>query len=138
MDIIDNTNSFGETKVSRYNSAGDQLQRIDRLWDMAHKFAREGDYASWNRVLDRIWLELAGDLDKEDDSITTFTTYNVTVAKLGIDSKPLSGFNKVGDDYHTRRAKQYLLLMDKELFIRRLQNKLGKGTAWKDEFEDDF
>ena len=31
-----------------------------------------------------------------------------------------------------------MMLMEKELFIRRLQNRLGKGTAWRDEFEDDF
>jgi hypothetical protein len=28
--------------------------------------------------------------------------------------------------------------MEKELFLRRLENKLGKGTAWSDEDEDNW
>ena len=35
-------------------------------------------------------------------------------------------------------AKQYLLLKEKSLFLRRLQNTQGKGTAYVSEQDDDF
>jgi hypothetical protein len=37
-----------------------------------------------------------------------------------------------------KRAFQYRFLMEKSLFLRRLQNAQGKGTAYHSEDEDDF
>lgn len=138
MEKYDSSSFTTEGKTSKYNSAGDQLQRIDKLWELSHKFSRSGEYNSWNKVLDRIWLELAGDLDMGDKAIDIFNEFNRKLVELNIEAVRNVGFNKPQEDYKEVRSKQYFLLMEKELYIRRLQNKLGKGTAWRDEFEDDF
>ena len=37
-----------------------------------------------------------------------------------------------------KRAEQYKILNEKELFLKRLENELGKGTTFDDGDEDDF
>jgi len=36
------------------------------------------------------------------------------------------------------REEQYQILMDKQLFLARLENELGKGTTFGEGDEDDF
>ena len=45
------------------------------------------------------------------------------------------GFNKTDNP---NNALQYQLLLKKNLFLRRLQNKQGKGTAYENPDMDDF
>ena len=48
------------------------------------------------------------------------------------------GFQKPSSNLWKKRNDQYKALMAKDLFLRRLENHLGKGTAWDEEDEDGF
>lgn len=124
-------------KVSKINSASFSLMRLHNLWLDCNKFSRSGEYEQWNRCIDALWRELAGDLTDDDPDVTKMKEFNLKLNDLTIDNvnKP-HPFKKVSPGYLALRSKQYSLLDSKEIFVRRLQNKQGKGSAYKDEFDD--
>ena len=87
-------------------------------------------YKKWNEVIDGVWIELAGDLAKDNAAETDIKKLNEDLGQLFKDFK-------VGDN-SKNKDEIYKKLMEKEIYIRRLQNTLGKGTALKDIDEDDF
>jgi hypothetical protein len=136
-----------EIKKSKYNTGLDKIYRLNKLWSDANLHSRTGQYSKWNEDLDRIWCELAGDLkydkDKKEDKEyenykKEFDEFDNTLAQLGgfDDAIQTKGFNKITNEHISKRNNQYKKLMEKELFLRRLENSLGKGTAWEDEDED--
>lgn len=140
-----------ENKVSKYSSGLNIITRLDELWRICEKFKREGRYSDWNDELDTIWLELSRDLDEDDyeDKLNE----DKTIKEKGFNSRfkefderlkeqlPFNdsnrSFNKPSEDSIKKRNKQYLILMEKQLFLARLENKVGKGTSWG-EHEDDW
>lgn len=128
-----------EDKTSKYNSAIDQLKRMGNIWQMATNDVRTGNLRNWNIALDRIWAELAGDLEEEDKREDKFNNLNKEIEKLSpLKSGNAPTFNKSEQMSPTTVAKQYQAILKKELFLRRLQNELGKGTAFSDGDDDDF
>lgn len=119
-------------KLSKYNSGVAQIYRLDELWKDTHKHRRNGLLEFWNWDLDSVWLELAGDIEETDPRVTTFNDINLNINELQ------SQLNKKVIRYETFRQKFYLLLMKKELFLRRLQNEIGKGSAYLDDMDDYF
>lgn len=126
-----------EIKVSKYNSGVAQLYRLDSLWKDTHKFSRTGKHYYWNLTLDRIWCELSRDL-----AVDEYETYQKKFEKLdteiGVIKDSSDGFKNPTQEDMNKRSKQYRKLIEKDLFLRRLENHLGKGTAWADGSEDDF
>ncbi len=113
--------------------------RLHLLWEAAHKDVRQGNYLDWNIVIDRIWLEVAGDLAEDATENKEMQIINSQIVKL----LPLSignmyGFNKKPANAIVRISKQYLLLRKKEMLVKRMENKLGMGKSYVDEFEDDW
>lgn len=106
-------------KISKYNSAVAQLYRIDGLWQLATYNQHSGNLMQWNWILDGIFLEFAGDIKPEDD-VQSNQIENAI-------SKSLDNRNKL-----------YQILKFKHRFLKKLENKQGKGTAYKDSSEDDF
>ena len=141
-----------QNKTSKYNSGIAQLYRLDGLWRDVNTHSRQGLFAKWNEDLDRIWCELARDLpevDKTGEETEKLKSFKITkedfdkfdteLSKLGdFQDKQPAGFIEISREIKVNRNKQYKILMEKELFLRRLENKLGKGTAWDDEDEDSF
>lgn len=122
--------------TSKYNSAVAQLQRIDALWQKAHTSASSGNYLLWNITLDKIWAELAGDISENDSRIKQFYAFTEKLGNAGLISREeIKGFAQPKSQ---GKGKQYIILLEKEVWLRRLQNSQGKGTAYADEFEDDF
>ena len=76
-------------------------------------------YNQQNEELDCVWTELASDSTEEDD-------------------KKFDEFMKQIITNKKKRNILYQILMRKEIWLRRLQNKQGKGTAYADMSEDDF
>jgi len=133
--------------------------RLDNLWKDTHKHSREGRFQKWNDDLDRIWLELARDLkpneyydlDEEGNIIinsekevekegykTKFEAFDKQLEELmPFQDSGNYGFQKPNKNMITKRNKQYKILMEKQLFLARLENELGKGTTYEDE-DDDF
>lgn len=108
-----------DQKISKFNSTLAILFRIDRLWQDAHRHSRSGQLIQWNWDLDRVWCELASDV-KEDDE-TKFEKLNKDIAEI----------NKSKE-----KEKLYQKLLEKEIFIRKLQNKQGKGIAYEETFDE--
>lgn len=144
-----------EKRTSKHNSSVSIIIRLDFLWKDANRHSRLGHFADWNNDLDTIWRELARDLKddeykdqkekKEGKDITTkgyksnFDAFDEEIKTSGrIEDSAGQGFNKLTEDQITTRAKQYEILNRKDLFLRRLENHLGKGTKFIDEDEDDF
>ena len=106
-------------RVSKFNSSLAILYRIDILWKDAHRHSRMGLLIRWNWDLDRVWTELAADA-KEND-LEAFQKFN----------KKISEINKIKE-----REKLYTTLLNKEIFLRKLQNKQGKGMSYEENIDD--
>jgi len=123
--------------ISKYNSAVLKNFYLDELWKSAVKNCTQGKYDKWNAYLDMIWGELAGDLDEKAVEFTKFNRFIMELGATGNLTPPvILGFNI--KESNEKKAKQYLILLNKHLWLKKLQNRLGRGTAYKDEFEDDF
>ena len=130
-----------EPLISKHSSGISILIRVDGLWRDANSHSRNGLFDKWNRDLDAIWRELARDLTDADYTLKkeAFDTFDKQLADSG-------RFKDTGsDDFKlptkediAARSKQYRTLNNKELFLKRLENKLGKGTTFDDGEDDDF
>lgn len=120
-------------RTSKINSGGLITLRMDRLWDKAHTFASTGRYIQWNAILDRVWCELVGDAKDPDKEKFLELTMKLPIAEHIIKPKGFSKTLTMQDKQYN--MKIYRVLMDKEAFIRELQNKQGKGTAYDEEDE---
>jgi len=124
-----------EDKLSKINSAGLINITIENLWKDCYTAMSSGDFLKWNRKLDAIWLILGGEKNAPEDK---FNEIDLSLYEMGSLSASKVGFNSLPDGWNEKRNKQYLKLRQKSLFLRRLQNNQGKGTAYADEDEDDF
>ena len=130
-----------ETLISKHSSGVSIIIRIDGLWKDANINSCAGQYSKWNTKLDVIWRELARDIleadwkekkeafDKFDKELVDTEAFKDTGSET---------FEDVTKQDIENRSKQYRILNDKELFLKRLENKLGKGTTFHDGEEDDF
>lgn len=108
---------FEEQKISKFNSTIAILYRIDSLWKDAHIHSRSGKLMKWNWDLDRIWCELACDANLDDEQ----------------------EFKKLNDDVlanYKNPVELYKNLLKKEIFLRKLQNKQGKGVAYEESLDN--
>mgnify|MGYP003646038836 CR=1 FL=1 len=121
--------------VSRYNSGALINLRLNELWQDAHKHKRNAQYSSWNGDLDAVWCELAGDVIEDSEKDKKFIELNKDLSKESpiINWGGSTGFNEITQSQKLKRQKQYLKLIKKEVFLRRLQNVQGKGTAYNDD-----
>jgi hypothetical protein len=118
------------SKTSKFNGAISQLYRLDALWKDTHIHSRSGEMEKWNWDLDRVWAELAGDFDDESPNNKNFEAINEEIGSLK------GKYNKGEYNKLIFYNLYYAVLNKKEVFLRRLQNKLGKGTEY--ESEDDI
>ena len=127
-----------EERISKINAAGIINITIENLWRDIFVSMSKGDLVTWNRKLDAIWGILGGDQEEGDDKDKKMEALNLKIYNTGSLSHKKVGFQKLKDDEAEKMALQYLLLNKKNLFLRRLQNKQGKGTAYAGEDRDDM
>jgi len=133
LNIIHEAN---EDKISRINSAGLINSILENLWRESYNAMAAGDYLKWNSKLDSIWTILGGDCDDNGEEDKSMAKINLDVYEKGsLKSKAGTGFNQ---NVNPNNALQYQLLLRKSLFLRRLQNKQGKGTAYQNDDDDDI
>lgn len=117
-------------KVSRFNSAELINLRMHNLWTIFHRSVLDGKLIEANWALDRIWGELSGDISKENkEEFEKFVRRFFNIIK------------EKKENPNSLNEKLYLYILDKETFLRSLQNKQGKGTAYEEtleEYMDDF
>lgn len=130
----------GASLTSKYNSAALINLTIAELWKDSYRHSRAGEFSKWNADLNCLWVELGGDLkeeNKEDmEVIKHFDKIETELAALGSLSKKKTGFNIATNKDTIIYASQYKSLMNKALFLKRLQNKQGKGTAYEDDMDN--
>ena len=127
-----------EDKISRINAAGIINITIENLWRDVFSAMSRGDLVTWNRKLDAVWGILGGDQKEGDEVDTAMNKLNLQIYETGTLNHKKSGFKDLDKDEPEKIALQYLLLNKKNLFLRRLQNKQGKGTAYQSEDTDDM
>lgn len=133
-------------QVSKYSSGVNINLRVDALWKDSHFHSRTGQYNKWNLDLDCIWSELARDLKDEKGKEGTYEEKQVAFDKFDeeilehgvINDKEPEGFRVKSKDDKEIRDAHYRILRKKQLFLTRIENKLGKGTTWNDNDEDDI
>ena len=130
-----------EVLISKHSSGVSIIIRIDGLWKDANIHSCAGQYSKWNTKLDVIWRELARDIleNDYDKKKKEFDKFDEDLVKVGAFKDTGSDtFEDITTNETKERSKQYRILNDKELFLKRLENKLGKGTTFSDGDEDDF
>lgn len=126
-----------EGRTSKYSGAIAQLYRIDDLWKDVHKHSRQGDFVKWNLDLDRLWSELSEDIKDNSPEDLEFKKINKVLADNGLfNMKRPVGFSSPSAKDLGSHGLMYVLLLRKEIFLRRLQNKQGKGAKYEDSIED--
>jgi len=122
-------------KLSKFNSGALINMRLNNLWVNAHDHKRNGKYLSWNGDLDAVWCELGGDVKEDSDNDKKYNEIDQELAKLSpiLDWNNSGQYNSISTKLKLKQTKQYKILIKKELFLRRLQNTQGKGTAYDDE-----
>jgi len=108
-----------ERKVSKYSSWLAQNIRLDKLWIACNTLSRNGQLMPWNWTLDAIWRELSADAKPEE-------------------SEDMEKLNEEVSTNKEDRAKLYIALNKKEMFLRKMQNAQGKGTAYYNPEEDEM
>jgi hypothetical protein len=123
-------------QTSRINAAGLINQTLEKLWNESYTAMSQGKYDLWNIKLDSIWAILGGDCEENCTTDKEINSMNLKLYKTGsLKSKTGTGFSQKANP---NNAIQYQLLLKKSLYLRRLQNKQGKGTAYKNSDTDDF
>jgi len=128
-------------RTSKYNSGIAQIYRLDTLWKDANRHSRKGQYNKWNLDLDNLWRELAKDINEKnyEEKKKKFDKFDRDLANEGqFYDNGKKGWEELDEPTIKKRNNQYKILNEKELFLRRLENEVGKGTAWDDGNEDDF
>ena len=123
-------------KLSKYNSAALINLRINNLWMNVNNHAVSGRYFQWNNELDRIWCELAGDITKGKIEDKDFHIIEKKVGEKLKEFKNKTGFDSFNNEDRKKMSEIYNVLQEKEIFLRRLMNTQGKGTAYDE--DDDF
>jgi DNA-binding protein H-NS len=141
-----------EISLSKYNTSFFINVRLDLIWKDANAHSCRGMLNQWNLDLDAIWRELARDIGFEkgknsENAEKKFETkqekyneFNEQLSKEGAltDFYSSNGFERITKEEIEKKNKQYQILSRKEIFLKRLENELGKGTKFQDDEEDDW
>ena len=124
--------------VSRINAAGIINITLENLWKDCYSAMASGNLSIWNRKLDAIWVILGGDVKEGEQEDKDIKKLNERIYKTGSLNYKSRGFATLTDKESELKSMQYILLNEKSLFLRRLQNKQGKGTAYVSDDDSDF
>jgi hypothetical protein len=121
---------------SSFNSAGLINARMHECWKLANNYSLQGKYNSWNAVLDNIWTELGGEYEQDSVEQKEYDKFSFILGLCKNWTVSNNGFKQRTKNDLKEMARQYIILRRKELFIKRIQNQQGKGTAYADEDQD--
>lgn len=106
--------------VSEFNEAAYQIARLNNLWTLCNTHSRKGNLIEYKWLLDRIWIELSADAKETDKKYyyDGIKVINNAIAKAN------------------NKDVLYNLLQRKEIFLKELQENVGKGGKKSKHFED--
>ena len=110
---------------------------IRELQNKANEYACANNFIGWNLTLDAIWRELAEDEKVKDEDFVRMREVNdKLVAAKFFETYKSYGFNKPPKEKMGDRSVHYQLLQEKEIFLRKLQHRIGKGSTYEDSVDD--
>lgn len=121
---------FKKDLISDFNEAKYQIYRIHLDLIDCRNFSKKGDLTNWKWVLDHLWLELAADARAKEGK--------------NIEEKDNKYFQKIKDcnkkiaGAENNRNELYQALQEKEIFLRFLQDDVGKGGKRSPTDEEEF
>ena len=127
-----------DSKMSKINAAGLINMAIENLWKEAYSAMAANRFSLWNVKLDAIWCILGGDVVEGEKEDKAFNKLDLAIYETGSLNHVNQGFESHKDSDKNKIAMQYLLLRKKTIFLRRLQNSQGKGTAYSSGDNDDW
>ena len=110
---------------SKYNEAAMQIMRLHNLWVKIEEHVNKGNLKEWQYLLDSVWRELSA------DTIHITTGEELTKENKLLKLKVLIASSKTKTEY-------YKALNERHEFLKRLQDKSGKGGIYEDESEKGF
>lgn len=124
-------------KVSKFNTAALINSRLHNDWVESLNCLKTGKFNRCDLILNNIWIELAGDLENKEYKAKELELKAIDkdIGTLS-DNDTNSGFQESSKEEKQKRVKQYKKLVEKSLFLKRIEKLLGKGTSWIDEEED--
>lgn len=127
-------------KISDYNSAELLNMALANEWAKARDSMFTGNFPAWKARLDVIWGELAGDTDEGDADEKKWAELETELSKTGrLITLKSKGFNEEIDREDIKlREKQYRLLRNMHIWLKRLQNAKGKGSKYRQDMDDYF
>lgn len=110
---------------SKYNEAAMQIMRLHNLWVKIEENINKGNLKEWENLLDSVWRELSADTNhiSNGDGLTKENKF--------LRLKVLVAASKT-------RTEHYNALNKRHEFLKRLQDKSGKGGIYEDESEKGF
>jgi hypothetical protein len=114
--------------ISDFNEAKFQILRLHVLWQSCNTCSQNGNLEQWKWKLDAIWRELSPDAKERDKNQSD--NENAYFSKI----------KTINDNISKARNnnEKYLALQEKEIFLRCLQDAVGKGSRKSSGDEDDF
>lgn len=120
-------NSQENYKQAAFNSSISILLRVDRLWSQAHQHCSNGMYEKWATDLDRLFIEFYADAKEED--LVEVEKLNKEILKIGFHRHTETGRLK-------NLPELYKTIFQKEMFLKKLEQKQGRGLGYEDDIED--
>ena len=116
----------------KLNSGEQVLLRMNDIWRKTHESIILNQYYNWDVLLDRAWCELVTLMDESefDKYFSDYEELCNKISKLGTIEddfeKKTSGFSDISKEDSELRNKQYKQIMEKEIFLRKIQAKVEK------------
>jgi len=125
-----------EDQISKINAAGLINITLENLFRDCYVAMANYNYKLWMIKLDAIWTILGGDEKRGSKADKYINKLDLQIYELGDMSIPVNRtFNKKPA---SNSKQQYQLLKLKTIYLRRLQNKQGKGTSYMRDDDYDF
>ena len=126
-----------EDKTSKYNAGLFQIQRISWLKNKAHTFAEKEDWLNYEKILDRIWVELAPDCkDRQPIIDAKKNIQEIKKMRTGfnpdkIEQEELSEHPKIFKKVKQKNKLLKEALEHYDIELRVIENALGMGVAYR-------
>ena len=124
---ITETENYTKELTSDFNEAKFQIYRLHILWLNCNSISQAGNLTKWKWKLDTIWRELSPDAKQKDSSENKDGTYFSQIESLNKDIAKADNSTQL-----------YNALQEKEIFLRCLQEKVGKGSKKSSTESEDF
>ena len=108
---------------SKFNEANLNILRLHHSWLKCSAFRQKGMYEAWRCELDNVWSELCADVSRmTDEKDIEEENKNLREATAKVKNS----------------IELYNAISARQVFLRRLQDKCGKGGSYVDSTELDF